>query len=95
MKIVKVPGEIKALVDELKQTRETLKAHRKREDAICLALKEHVGQQPATLQFNSQVIAMIEQKTSTRLDGDLIRATYPDAEAKCSVTTTYLQVKVT
>jgi predicted phage-related endonuclease len=94
MKILKIPGDINALVDELRGVRERKKADEKREDQIVTKLKEVSGQEPATLYFDKNIVAMIEQATATRIDAAKLRANHPDIAAECSVTGTYLKVKV-
>jgi len=94
MKIVKIPGETKALVDELREIRKRKKFYEKRETEITTTLKELTEQQPATLQFNLQIVAMIEVKSATRIDSDKLRANYPDVAKECSVPGSFLTVKV-
>lgn len=94
MKIVKIPGETKALVDELAEIRKRKKLDSKREDEITTALKEFTEQNPATLSYNAQIVAMIESKTSSRIDSEKLRANHPEIAEECTVTSSYLQVKV-
>jgi predicted phage-related endonuclease len=94
MKSIQIPGDLKALVDELRDVRSRLKDDRKREDEITTLLKNHTEQQPAMLRFNRDIVAMIEEKSSRRIDTERLRALHPAVADECSVVSTYLQVKV-
>lgn len=93
MKILSIPGDVKALVDELRIIRNRQKADKKRSEVITNKLKDVAENSPATLAFNKQIVAMIEAATSSTIDGDKLRADYPDIAAACTSTIEYLKVK--
>lgn len=93
MKIVKIPGTTKALVDELKTLRARAKVDDKREKEIVTNLKDAAENQEATLYFDKEIVAMIEAKSSNRIDAERLRATYPDAAKECTVPMNFLTVK--
>lgn len=94
MKTLQIPGEINALVEELRQIRTRMKGDEARQTEITTKLKEHTGQQPAMLRFNKDVVAMLEEDTQRRIDSDRLKAKYPEIAAECSKTLTFLRVKV-
>ena len=94
MKTIQIPGDIKALVDELRVIRPRKSSDEKREKEILTKLKEQSEQQPGMLRFGKDIIAMIEEQTTHRIDGDLLRANHPAAAAECTVASTYLKVKL-
>lgn len=94
MKIVTIPGDINALVDELRVIRDRAKKDRKREDEITTTLKDLVEQQPASLHFRKSVVALIEEKTSERIDSERLKAAYPDVAKDCLKKSSYLQIKL-
>jgi len=95
MKTLQIPGEINALVTELKTLRPLNSKGEKREKEILLQLKQHTDQQPAMLRFNKEIVAMIEEAHSSRINADMLRANHPAIAAECTVDSTYLKVKLT
>ena len=93
MKSIQIPGEIKALVDQLRDVRFRLKADKKFEEDITTQLKAH-SEGPAMLRWNKDIVAMIEEKIGNRLDADKVRALYPQVATECTVESKYLTVKV-
>jgi hypothetical protein len=93
MKILKIPGELNALVAELRAIRKSKKAAEKAENDIVTKLKEFTDNEAATLVFNGQNVAMIEEKTANRIDSDKLRANYPEVAAACTTASSYLTVK--
>lgn len=94
MKTLQIPGDLNALVTELKALRPRKRADEKREAEILIKLKEFAMQQPAMLRFNKDIVAMIEEATASRIDADKLRANHPEIAADCTTTSTYLKVKV-
>jgi len=93
MKILKIPGETNALVVELAELREIKKKMEKRESEITTLLKQCTDNQEASLMFNGQIKAMIEEKTANRIDTEKLRASYPEVATACTTQSTYLTVK--
>ncbi len=93
MKILKVDGDTKRLVDELRTIRERKKIDEGREGEITTKLKDLAEQGEATLHFNRDIIAMIEERSSCRIYTKLLKAQFPEAAKACSVPSTCLMVK--
>lgn len=93
MKILKIPGDLNALVTELRELRKAKKAAEKRETEIVTNLKGFTDNEAATLMFNGANVAMIEEKSAQRIDSDKLRANYPEVAADCTTASSYLTVK--
>jgi hypothetical protein len=93
-RILKIDTDTVKLIDELREIRTRSKTDGKREDEICELLKTQADNQPASLQFRHQILAAVEEGTSSRLDATGLRAAHPEIAKEFTKSLVFLRVKL-
>jgi hypothetical protein len=93
MKILQIDSDAVKLISELREIRERLKADKKQEETLCESIKTLAENQPASLKFRQQIMAQIEEGSTTSIDSKALRAAHPEIAQQFTRTINYLKVK--
>ncbi len=84
---------MRATVTELIEVRATKKTAEAREAELVTSIKEYVDNQPGAIKDNATLLALVEEKSSTRIDSTILKTKFPAAAAACEKTSVFLTVK--